>query len=302
MKNKPLVSIVILHYNRFHDLLETLDKTYFINYPNLEIILVDNGSKDIFVNKIKKINNNSIKKVFITNNKGSAYGHTLGMKEAKGKYILTIDDDSYVSINSINILVELFEKNEKLGAVGLGMVNPNTNFSQKDFEAEINIEISKDYLDKSFESIIATSAAFFRKKCLSEVDYYDLNWNWYTEDTELVLKIISKGYNTINIPQIIAYHKSSLVNRNFDLMLKNSIEGTILLYFKFFPLREAFQNYFRIISFAIFNSIFNLNLKYLVFSLVPPKKLISILKNRVYIDENIRKKIHIPGNAIFSRK
>ena len=302
MKKNPLVSIIILHYNRFNDLLETLNNTYLIDYPNFEIILVDNGSKDIFIKKIKEIKNNLIKKIFIKKNQGSAYGHTVGMKEAKGEYLVTIDDDSFVSINSIKVLVKLFEKNENLGAVGLGMVNPNTNFNQKDFEEEIDIEISKDSLDNSFESIIATSAAFFRKKCLREVNYYDLNWNWYTEDTELILKIISKGYNTINIPQIIAYHKSSLVNRNFDLMLKNSIEGTILLYFKFFPLREAFQNYFRIISFAIFNSIFNFNLKYLIFSLVPPKKLISIIKNRVYIDQNIRKKIHIPGNAIFSRK
>ena len=303
MKHKlPLVSIVILHFNRIHDLKETIKKSLEIKYGNLEYIVIDNGSKKEIKAEFKNIKFSKIKKINIPKNKGSAYGHTIGMQEAKGKYILTIDDDSYVSINSISYLVDLFENNEKLGAVGLGMVNPNTNYNDYDFKKIPKLFIPIDYLRTSFDSMIATSAAFFRKKCLVEVNYYDLNWNWYTEDTELVLKIISKGYNTINLPQIIAYHKSSLVNRNFDLMSQNSIEGTILLYFKFFPLSYALYKYSEIISRSIYNSIYNFNFKYLTFAIVSPKKIISVLSKYIHIDPRIRKNLHIPGNAIFSRK
>lgn len=302
INQKPLVSIVILHFNRIDDLKETIKRTLEINYRNLEYIIVDNGSKKEIKSEFKKINNQKIKKIIINKNKGSAYGHTVGMKKANGKYILTIDDDSFVSINSINVLVELFESNKNLGAVGLGMLNPITNFNLLEYKSKINFNVNSYDLKNSYQSIIATSAAFFRSKCLKEVNYYDLNWNWYTEDTELALKIIQRGYNTINIPEIIAYHKSSLVNRNFDLMLKNSIEGTILLYFKFYPFIEALFNFFKILLNSLINSIYNFKMKYFIYALVSPQKIINVIIKKKVIKKEIRKNIHIPGNAIFSRK
>ena len=51
------------------------------------------------------------------------------------------------------------------------------DFNDYDFKKTPKFSIPKDYLRSSFDSMIATSAAFFRKKCLVEVNYYDLIMN-----------------------------------------------------------------------------------------------------------------------------
>jgi len=52
--NNPRVSIIILNWNGWEDTVECLESVYQINYPNFDVILVDNASED---NSLKKIRN-----------------------------------------------------------------------------------------------------------------------------------------------------------------------------------------------------------------------------------------------------
>lgn len=301
MSKSILISILILNFNRSKDLLETLHKTNDIKWKNIEIIIVDNGSTDVSPKVIKKLNSKKYKKIFIKKNKGSAYGHQVGMQAAKGELIVTLDDDAFINPNNINICVNYFKKFPKLAAIGFGMINPNTDFNDKDY---LDIPLSKwneETINNSYETIIATSAAIFRKSALVDINYYDLNWNWYTEDLELCMRLIHKGYNTINMPELIAYHKSSLVNRNFNIMTQNSIEGMIMIYFKFFNFHLATKMYLKLLLDAISNSIYTRDFKYLKYSMISFVKIKKVMKNRKLLDKSKLNKIKLPHGQIFSR-
>ncbi|HPX78231.1 MAG TPA: glycosyltransferase, partial [Methanobacterium sp.] len=50
----PLVSIIILNWNGWQDTLECLESVFQIDYPNYQVILVDNNSQDQSLEKIRK--------------------------------------------------------------------------------------------------------------------------------------------------------------------------------------------------------------------------------------------------------
>ena len=56
----PRVSIIILNWNGWKDTMECLESLYKINYPNYDIIVIDNDSKDESIEKIKEYCNGKI--------------------------------------------------------------------------------------------------------------------------------------------------------------------------------------------------------------------------------------------------
>ena len=61
MSSKPLVSIILLNWNGYDDTLEALESLYQINYPNYNVIVVDNASEDESIQKIEDYANGKIK-------------------------------------------------------------------------------------------------------------------------------------------------------------------------------------------------------------------------------------------------
>lgn len=54
MNETPKVAIIILNWNGWRDTIECLESLYQIDYPNYDVIIVDNSSEDDSVDKIKK--------------------------------------------------------------------------------------------------------------------------------------------------------------------------------------------------------------------------------------------------------
>lgn len=112
--NCPLVSVVMLNYNGLKYLKETIPPILELDYPNYEFIIVDNGSTDgsiEFINGFEKIR-------LIENgeNLGYSKGKNIGVREAKGEYILSIDNDILIS-NKINITEIIRSYGEDVGFI-----------------------------------------------------------------------------------------------------------------------------------------------------------------------------------------
>jgi GT2 family glycosyltransferase len=65
MKEKSRVSIIILNWNGWRDTIECLESLYRIDYPNYDVIVVDNGSTD---DSIKKLRNTAKEKLLLGQN------------------------------------------------------------------------------------------------------------------------------------------------------------------------------------------------------------------------------------------
>lgn len=112
----PLVSIVTINYDHPEVTCALLESLRQLTYANVEVIVVDNASPNddpaIIAKSFPEI-------VFIQSkeNLGFAGGNNLGVRQAKGKYILFLNNDTEVDPGFIEPLVEKLESNPKIGAV-----------------------------------------------------------------------------------------------------------------------------------------------------------------------------------------
>lgn len=119
---EPLVSIITINYNESNVTLDMLESARNLTYSNYEIIVVDNASPndnpDIIKEKYPEV-------VLIKSleNLGFAGGNNLGVKQAKGAYLLFINNDTIVPPDFIQPLVETLQNDENIG-----MVSPKIKF------------------------------------------------------------------------------------------------------------------------------------------------------------------------------
>ena len=111
---KPLISVIIPVYNTEKYLPKCLDSVLNQNNKNIEIIVVNdcspNNCNEIVNDYIKKYDN--IKLIENKNNLGLYNTRLVGIKEAKGKYVMHVDSDDYILPNSLNELIKIINEDD----------------------------------------------------------------------------------------------------------------------------------------------------------------------------------------------
>lgn len=113
--NQPLVSIITVNYNGVSYTTDMLNSLQKISYSEIEIIVVDNNSKEDPSPLLSSFP--SIKLIRSKENLGFAGGNNLGIAEASGKYVLFLNNDTEVHPHALEPLVETLESNPQIGAV-----------------------------------------------------------------------------------------------------------------------------------------------------------------------------------------
>lgn len=112
MIDKVKVSIVVPVYNMEKAIVATIESLQKQTYPNIEIIIIDDGSTDSTYDLLKDYSNkNKNKNIFIfhTKNQGSGLTRNYGISKASGKYIYFPDADDFLDEKAIEILVNVAE-------------------------------------------------------------------------------------------------------------------------------------------------------------------------------------------------
>lgn len=117
--NKPLVSVLIPVYNAKPYLRDALESITKQTYSNLEILVIDDGSKDNSLSVIKDINDSRIR-IYRKENKGRATALNLGIEELNGEFYTTQDADDISYPNRIEKLVKTMLNNPKLAGIFSG--------------------------------------------------------------------------------------------------------------------------------------------------------------------------------------
>lgn len=120
--NLPLVSIITVNYNQSGVTLEFLASLEACTYPNYEIFVVDNASPKDNPDIIKE-NYPAVHLIKTAVNLGFAGGNNVAVDQAKGKYLLFINNDTEVEPGFLEPLVELLENNPDIG-----MVSPKIHY------------------------------------------------------------------------------------------------------------------------------------------------------------------------------
>ncbi|MDR2472051.1 MAG: glycosyltransferase family 2 protein [Tannerella sp.] len=114
----PLVSVIIPVYNMSEYVSETLDSVLSSDYPEMEIVVVDDGSTDNSADIIKSYAEKSNKiKLFEQPNKGVSAARNYAIQLSQGEYILPVDADDLISENYIREAVKILTDNPQIKVV-----------------------------------------------------------------------------------------------------------------------------------------------------------------------------------------
>ena len=133
--DQPKISIVISVYNGERFLKNALLSIQNQDFKEIEIIIVDDYSKDKSVDLIKEYMNIDQRIVLLMNNKnrGALYTKTKGILQAKGKYVMVLDvDDLYATKDAFSRLFEISEKND-LDMLGFSSIFTDINIKNNSF-------------------------------------------------------------------------------------------------------------------------------------------------------------------------
>lgn len=221
MERLPLVSVVILNYNGLkylkEILKECLESVLNTNYPNLEIIFVDNGSTDASADYVAK-NYPGIKVVRNKSNLGFSKGFNTGIRVSSGKYIALLSNDMVVDPNWLNPIIQVMENDQKIGLAGfkrlvLGEENRIDGIGGDLYLCGRVKPIGVREIDKGQYDIVREDldyiggAMVLRRETLRKTGLFDPNLFLFSEDIDLCYRIRKKGYKVVYIPQAIIYHK-----------------------------------------------------------------------------------------------
>ena len=111
MQSNPLVSVILLTYNRAEYFKQALESVYAQTYKNIELIIIDHGSNPIYTTElIGKTPPFSLSGFYIMQDAGGiGYSRNKGIEYAKGEFISVLDDDCLYFPNRIERCVEAFE-------------------------------------------------------------------------------------------------------------------------------------------------------------------------------------------------
>jgi peptidoglycan-N-acetylglucosamine deacetylase len=213
----PLVSIIVPAYNEEVNAVGSIQSLLKCDYPNFQIIFVDDGSTDQTYSKVKTaFSSNPAVQVFTKPNGGKASALNFGIQKSPADYAICIDADTKLYPNAVSLLMQHFS-NEKVGAVaGNVKVGNQVNLLTK-WQA-IEYISSQNFDRKAFSylnaiTVVPGAIGAFRKKAIEEAGGFTTDT--LAEDCDLTIRILRCGYIIENENKAIAMTEAPETLRMF---------------------------------------------------------------------------------------
>jgi biofilm PGA synthesis N-glycosyltransferase PgaC len=197
-KNLPLVTIGVCVRNAASTIREAIESIIAQDYPHelMEVIFVDDGSKDETLSIVKRYAAKMDMRVKIFHHewRGLGYSRNIVVKNASGKYIIWVDGDMLLSKDFVKKLVRFMEKNPRVaiakGAHGLLYTKSlvafleNILFMIYDFEEK----------DGVLRRLPGTGSSIYRLETTKKVGGFDCNLQGVGEDQDIAYRIMLSGW------------------------------------------------------------------------------------------------------------
>lgn len=282
--NSPLVTIVALSYNHGDYVLETLESIQNQTYQNIQLIIIDNGSKD---DSGEKINQWIAKAGFPNaqffpevNNLGVCAALNKALHLTKGEYFQFISCDDIMLSHKIEIQIGVFEKLPETVAFVYGnfkyineksAVLENLNhFALQGWTHQSDLPSGRVKLMAVNNYFISAPTVLYRTVCLKDVGGYDEMIPF--EDFQMNLRLLSKFscYGLIDDLCLYRVLSDSFYNSTSD----HKIEKNYLQTMKYVYGDSYHQNWVILLRYILFND----SLKFKII-----KKTIFSLLNRATV-------------------
>jgi len=248
LKNKP-VSIIVVSYNCEKYISQCIKSLLESDYPDFEIIVIDNASTDNTKKELKKF-----QKINLIESKENLFftgANNIGIKKAKGDIIVLVNPDAYVRKDTISQLVKPIIDSEKVMITGPKIYYPNTTKIQSaggiiqkngltnhiGYQEEDNqqhdVQKNVDYITGA---IMAIRKKFFEIAGLLDPIYQPA----YYEETEKCVQAKKLGFSVLYVPTSIGFHYEST---SLGLLTKRYLNNFHTSRFKFIYRNFGFKDF-----------------------------------------------------------
>ena len=253
-ENRPLVSIITINFNQPEVTCEMLDSVRRLSYPNLEVIVVDNASRE---NPQELLTTRFPEITYIRSEKnlGFSGGNNLGIKASQGDYLFFVNNDTELIEGSIEQLLKCFKRIDRLGAVSpliyhhpdvhqqSGNLIQYAGTTRVDSITARNQTLGAGELDRGQyaearpTAYLHGAAMLLPREVVEKVGMMPEVFFLYYEELDWSDKIREQGYEIYVEPRAKIYHKESVsvgkmstlktyyLNRNRMLYIRRNRSG-----------------------------------------------------------------------------
>src|SRR5574344_2190534 len=209
LKDAPLVSIIVPAYNEEVNAVSSLNNLLQQDYPNFNVIFVDDGSKDnTYKNVVDALSDNPKVHIFTKPNGGKASALNYGIEHTDAEYVVCIDADTKLYHNAVSLLMLHFLKSadKKIGSVAGNVkvgnqVNILTKWQAIEYTTSQNFD-RLAYSNINAITVVPGAIGAFRKSAIIAAG--GLTTDTLAEDCDLTVRILRAGYVVENENRAIA--------------------------------------------------------------------------------------------------
>jgi len=222
------ISIVSYNVKRLLGLCLESIKTYTIGI-NYQVIVVDNGSRDGTVAMLAE-KFPWVKVIANRNNQGFAAAQNKGLGMGKGRYLFSLDSDTYITEDAFTSMVRFMDQYPQAGAAGAKLLSPQgvRQYSRRRFPPSIwPVLYRGSFLKKilppsaqvryyEMSDVVLASETevdwvyggniIFRREALEQIDLFDERFFIYCEDIDISYRLQEHGWKRYFVPDARIFH------------------------------------------------------------------------------------------------
>ncbi|MEP7171891.1 MAG: DUF6212 domain-containing protein [Aestuariivirga sp.] len=214
----PLVSVVMTHHDRPQYFLQALESVKLQNYPNFEVIVVDDGSlqpqSHAMLDGLKSEFRRRKWKLIKTENRYVGAARNTGVRASRGKFVVFVDDDNALLPEAISTFVSAITRSNSDVCTAL-----SRNFygdhvpgsSRFNYVGWIPLGAAPDV--SFFECCFGDTISIYRRTVFDKVGYQVEKFGYMVEDYEFFVRIMLSGLKMRLIPEPLFWYRVSTQGR-----------------------------------------------------------------------------------------
>ncbi|WP_286878091.1 glycosyltransferase family 2 protein [Methanosaeta sp. UBA458] len=240
-----LISVIVLNYNGKGFLNSCLSSLASQTYSDFEVIVVDNGSRDGSPEYIEE-NYPWVRLAKNEENLGFAGGTNVGIRAAKGEFIITLNNDSRADSRFIEELIKPMADPEvgvcaakmlfpdgRINSAGICISRSGAAWDRGMFEPDRG---QYEFVEEVFGA--CAGAALYRREMLDEIGLFDEDFFLYLEDVDLAFRARLAGWKCLYVPGArVIHHHGGTAGVGSDLAVYYGNRNIVWYPIKDFPFR-----------------------------------------------------------------
>ena len=218
----PKVTVIILTWNRVDDIVTCLESFAEVDYPNLEVMVVDNNSADVTVETVRR-DYPWTTLVVNDDNLGYVGGNNVGIKLALEKgtdYVFVLNSDTKMTQPCLHELVRTMQSDPRIaiaGAKNLYMQNPAFTWGKYGkltwgpMLCTTHGRFVRDYPEPSPQDVdwIIGNGCMMSREALETVGIFDEEFFQVNEDVDWCIRARKAGYRCVYVDTAAIHHRGA---------------------------------------------------------------------------------------------